>query len=78
VIALGPDQLPAAQEIECGLDGALGEPGFFGQGPQTGGNRSPSRASSLAIEAEINEIRRRLAIVPDDVAHEDVDDVIVD
>jgi len=27
---------------------------------------------------QINEIRGRLSVVPDDIAHQDVDDVIVD
>ena len=78
VIARGLDQFPAAQQLQCGLDGALGEAGCFREGAQAGGDRFPSRARGQAVEINVNEIRRWFLIVPDDVAHENVEDVIVD
>src|SRR5438874_1441047 len=78
VIALAVDQLAAAQEIESGLDGALRKAGGFGKSAQTGGDRLPFLARGPAEKMKINEICRRLAIVADDVAHQNVEDVIVD
>jgi hypothetical protein len=78
MIAHRANEFAAAQELESGLDSALGESCFFRKRTETGGDRFPFHASSLAIKVEVNQIRRRLAIVPDDIAHQNVDDVIVD
>jgi len=78
VVALAGDQLASAQKVERGLDGAFREPGFLREGAEAGHDRFPFCAHGLAEEMEINKIRSRLAIVTDDVAHEDVEDVIVD
>ena len=78
VIAFRHDQFAPAQEIERGLNRALRQAGFFRERTQTSRNRFPFRARRLSVKMKINEIRRRLAIVPDDVAHQDIEDVIVD
>ena len=78
VIALTPDQLASAQKLERGLDRAFRQAGFFGEGAQTRRHRFPVRASGAAREIKINQVRSRRAIVADEVAHQDVEDVIVD
>jgi hypothetical protein len=60
------------------LHGALREAGRFGKNAQAGSHGFPFLACGLAVEVEINEIRGRLAIVAHDIAHEDVEDVVVD
>lgn len=72
------DQLSPAQEFQCGLHGALGQAGCFREHAQTRGDRLPLLARSLAVEVEINEIRGWLAIVADDIAHQNVENVVVD
>ena len=59
------------------MDGALREPGFFRKRAQTRRNWFPFRARGAAVEVKINKIRGWLAIVADDVAHENIHDVIV-
>src|SRR2546423_9284867 len=78
VFALRVDQLAAAQEIESGLDGALRKARGFGKRAQTGGDRLPFLARGQAEEIKVNKIGGRLTIVADDVAHQNVEDVIVD
>jgi hypothetical protein len=78
VIALRLDQLATTQKLERGLDCAFRKAGLFRERAQAGGDRFPFRPHGLSEEMEIDEIRRRLAIVPDNVAHQDVEDVIVD
>jgi hypothetical protein len=73
----GNDQLSPAQVRECGLHGTLGEAGCICERAQTGRHRFPFRTRGLAVKIKIDEIRRRLAIVPDEVAQKDVDDVVV-
>jgi hypothetical protein len=78
VFALAFDQLAPAQKIESGLDGALGESGLFRKGAQARRDRFPFHPGRLPIEIKVNEIRGRLPIVTDDVAHQDIEDVVVD
>lgn len=72
------DQLTTPQEFESSLDRAFRKAGFFRERTQTGRDWLPSGARSLTIEMEINEIGSRLAIVTDNVAHQNVQDVVVD
>ena len=69
VIAGGDNQFAPAQVLERGLDCALGKTGRFREHAQTRRHRSPFGAGRLAEEMQINKIRSRLAIVPNDVAH---------
>ena len=78
MIAGGADQFPPAQELERGLHGALGKAGFLGEHAQAGRDWFPFSTRRLAVEMEVNEVCRRLAIVPHDVAHENIKHVIVD
>src|SRR6266536_1313715 len=78
VIAGREDQFAAAQVLQRGLHGAFGKAGRFREHAQTRRHRSPFGAGRLAEEMQINKIRSRLAIVPNDVAHQDINDVVVD
>ena len=77
VIALGFDQFATSQQFERSLNGALRETGFFRERTQTRRHRFPFRARRAAVEVKINKVGGWLAIVADDVAHENVHDVIV-
>ena len=78
MFADGYNQLATAQSFQRSLDSALREPGHFGECAQTRRNRFPFVSCSLSVKTKINEISGRLAIVANDVAHQNVDDVIVD
>jgi len=77
VIALACDQFATPQQFERRLDGALRQTGFFRERTQTGRDRLPFGTRGLSVEIDIDQIRGRLAIVADDVAHQNVHDVIV-
>ena len=72
------DQLATAQAIKRGLDGALREAGRSRQRAQTRGHWFPTEARGLSVEIQINEIRGWLLIMAHDVAHEDVEDIVID
>ena len=78
VVPGGDDQFAAAEVYEGDLDGAFGKAGRVGQRSQTCGNWFPFVPGGLAVKIEINQIRGWLLIVPDQIAHQDVEDVIVD
>jgi len=76
--ARGFHQLPEMQRSESALHGTFGQAGFFGQHAQTGVDRSPALASGAAGKIKIDQECRRLLIVSDDIAHQDIEDVIID
>jgi hypothetical protein len=78
VITLGFDQFATSQELERRLDRAFRKARFLGERAQARLDWFPFSARGLAEEMEVDEIRSRLAIVADDVSHENVEDVIVD
>ena len=78
VIARGVDQLAPAQVLERGLHGAFRKPGRIRECAQACRDRFPFIPRALTVKIQIDEVRRRLAVVPDDIAHQDVDDVVVD
>jgi len=77
VTALGFDQLATSQKFESGLDGALRQTRFFRERAEAGRDWFPSRAGGLAVKPNENEIRGRLTIMSHNVAHQNVEDVIV-
>ena len=78
VIPRRPDQLAATQQFERSLDRTFREARLIGKHSQARRDRAPSGSRSAPVEKQVDEIGRRLAIVPDNVAHQDVEDVIVD
>jgi hypothetical protein len=72
------NQLTPPQSFESELDGTFRKTGFFRDCAQAGADRTPSLALCGVVETQIHEKRRRLAIVADQVAHQDVENVIVD
>ena len=71
-------QLPILQSGDSALHRAFGQTGFIGQHPQAGFDRSPMLAGGASRKIKINEEGGRLLIVPDDIAHEHVENIIVD
>ncbi len=77
VVAGGDDQFAVAQGCERTLDGALGKAGRVGKHAQTCRDGLPFLPHGLAVKIQINQISGWLLIVPDQIPHQDVDDVIV-
>jgi hypothetical protein len=68
-------------EVQCGqgaLHGAFGKSGFIGQHAQAGFDRPPTEASGTPGEIEIDKECCWLLIVPDNITHQHVQDVIID
>ena len=63
---------------QCRVGGAFGKPGGIGDRAYTGANRAPFLSCNLAVKMQINQIGSRLLIMADQIAHEHVEDVIVD
>jgi hypothetical protein len=78
VLAPGIYQLTTPQSLQGELYGAFRESGSFRNRAQAGGDWFPALAPGLAVEMEINEKRRRLLVMPNKVAHQDVEHIVVD
>ena len=71
-------QLAEMQRGKSALHGTFGQADFFGQHAQTGIDRSPVLASGASGKIKIDQECRRFLIVSDDIAHEHIQDVIID
>ena len=78
VVACGDDQFAAAQVCESGLDGAFGKPGCVGKRSYARDDWLPFLPRGLAIKIKINQKGGWLLIVADQIAHQNVEHVIVD
>ena len=78
MIARCLDQLTELQRCDGGLHRAFGKAGFSGEHAETGFDRLPALADSPAGKIKIEEECRRLLIMSDDIAHEHIQDVIID
>jgi hypothetical protein len=76
--ALARNESAPAQELERRLDRALGQTRRLCDRAQAGCDRFPTRPRRHPVEVQINEKCRRLPIVPDQVAHENVEHIIID
>ena len=68
-------------EVQCGkgaLHRTFGEAGFIGQHAQAGLDRSPALASGAPGKIKIDEECCRFLIVSDKIAHQDIQNVIID
>jgi hypothetical protein len=77
MIARDADQLTPPQQVEGCLDSAFRKPGRFRERAQARANWFPSPARGLPVEMKVNEIGGRLAVVTDDILHQDIKNVIV-
>ena len=71
-------QVAKVQRCQRALHCALGKPSLIGQHAEASIDRSPALASSAAGKIKINEECRRLLIVSDNIAHEHIQNVIID
>jgi len=78
VRARGFHQLPIVQLRERTLHCAFGKASFISQHAQARFNRLPMLAGGAAGKIKVNEEGRRLLVMPDDIAHEHVENVIID
>jgi hypothetical protein len=60
------------------LDSALGKSDLISQYAQTRLDWSPALANGASIKKQIDEKGRRLLIVADNIAHKNIQDVIID
>jgi hypothetical protein len=70
-------QFATMQPDQCGLDRAFGKSRFVGNHAQACFDRLPALTRRAAKERQINEERGRVLIVSDDIAHEHIEDIIV-
>jgi len=63
---------------ECGMDSAFRKSGGVGNCARTGADLVPFVSGGLAVQVQVNHKRRRLLIVPDQIAHQHIENVIVD
>src|SRR5439155_8846239 len=78
VVACGDDQFAAAPVCESGLDGAFGKARCVGKRSYARDESFPILPRGLAIKIQINQISGWLLIVPDYIAHQDIENVIVE
>jgi hypothetical protein len=78
VLALTADQFAATQSFKSSLNGAFRKTGLFGERAQTSGNWLPVIPRSAAVKVEKYQISGRLLIMADQIAHQDVEHVIVE
>jgi len=71
-------QLAEMQRGKSALHGTFGQADFFGQHAQTGIDRSPVLASGASGKIKIDQECRRLLIVSDDIAHQHIQNVVID
>jgi hypothetical protein len=71
-------QLAEVQYGKGALHGTFGKSGFIGQHAQAGIDRSPALASGAPGKIKIDEECRRLLIMSDNIAHEHIQNVIID
>ena len=60
------------------VDGAFGEPCCVGDRAHTGADVAPFVSCGLAVKVQVNHERSGLLIVPDQIAHQHIENVIVD
>jgi len=77
VIGSRRDELATTQMDNRNLDCTLREPGGVRDRAHTGTDGAPVGSCGLGVKVQINEIRRRLLVVADQIAHQHIDDVIV-
>src|SRR4026207_292895 len=77
VVAGSDDQFAAAQGCEGGLDGAFEKAGRAGKRSYARDDRFPFLSRGLAVKIQINQISGWLLVVPDQIAHQDIENVIV-
>ncbi len=63
---------------ERGVDGAFGEPCCVGDRAHTGSDVAPFVSCGLAVQVQVNHKRGRRLIVPDQIAYQHIEHVIVD
>jgi hypothetical protein len=78
IFADGDNQFAPTQSFQRALDGTLRKTCHFDERAQTRRNGFPSVSCSLSIKTKINQIGGWLAVVGNEIAHKNVDDVIVD
>ena len=77
MFTIAPNQFTAAQTFQGALDGAFGKTGRVGKHTQACFDWFPTVPHCLTIKVEVDQKSGRLLIVTNQIAHQHVDDVIV-
>ena len=72
------DQLSPPQMCERRMHGALGKSCCIGDCANTGADVAPFVSCGLAVKVQVNHKRGRFLIVPDQITHQNIENVIVD
>jgi len=59
------------------VNGAFGKPGDVRDRAHTSADGAPFGSCGLGVKVQINEIRRRFLIVANQIAHQHIEDVII-
>ena len=78
MIALGADQFAAAKSCQGNLNGAFRQARCICNRAETRGDRVPFLPCGLAIKVQVNQISGGFLIVADQIAHQHVENVVID
>src|SRR5262249_45175734 len=78
VISRSHDQFTATKALKSALNRAFGKPGFVRKRAETCCDGLPIAARGTAIKMQINQKSGRLLVMTNQIAHQDVEHVIVD
>ena len=62
---------------ESRMNGAFRKPGDIRDRARTGTDGTPFGSCRLGVKVKINEIRRRFLVVTSQIAHQHIDDIII-
>ena len=77
MIGRGRDKLSVPQMCKRRMHGAFGESGCLGDCADTSVDAAPFVSCGLAVKVHVNHKRGRLLVVPDQIAHQHIQHVIV-
>src|SRR5215469_3139249 len=76
-LQLSAQQLSGVQVANCFLDGALRQPGSLCDGLVAGADERGTLKFAFAREMEVDKIAGRIAVVPDHIAHQSGQGVVI-
>ena len=77
MFTIAPNQFATAQTFQGALDGAFRKTGCVGKHTQACLDRLPAAPHCPTIKVEVNQKSGRLLIVTNQIAHQHVDDIVV-
>ena len=75
--ARGLHEFTPTQGLQRGMHRAFGKSRRFREQAQTRRHRRPIASCCSAIHVQINQVRRWLAVMADEIAHQDIEHVVI-